>query len=164
MQDYKFYNAEGRTKRGHWLENGAFRNGAVQGYQATKTSDSDTQGYQAPLQHFDDFLAELRDMASILDYNDPETHDDMDDTEISERNRRHTAAKSPSHSPNIYTGTAIDDALALPKLPSRDHSEEFENVNNLCADVMRMHGNGGTDSGLAADKSKIVYEFGWTGM
>ena len=33
-QDYKFYNAEGGRKRGHWSLNSAFRDGASQGYQA----------------------------------------------------------------------------------------------------------------------------------
>lgn len=33
-QDWKFYNAEGGTRRGLWSSNAAFRDGALQGYQA----------------------------------------------------------------------------------------------------------------------------------
>ena len=36
VQDFKFYNAEGGTKRGHWTNNVAFKDGAIKGYSSVQ--------------------------------------------------------------------------------------------------------------------------------
>ena len=196
MQDWKFYKAEGGKKRGHWSENEAFKNGAVQGYQAVSgtllsseiekyiraarrtvvvvedsgsdseliSGDEDTSipveiedwvretpTNQASLQYSsEEFLAELRGMASPLDDNGPQMDGDG-------MGAQHLSSSGPRIDPDA----SIDNGLAV---PSNGYSRELENVDELCSDVLRMHRNEDDDSGSAAEEMEIDYEFGWTGM
>ena len=55
------------------------------------------------------------------------------------------------------------DSMAGPVvIPARNHSQ-FRHLNELCADIMQMHGNGGP---LQAQEQQmdVDYEFCWTGM
>ena len=191
VQDYKFYNAEGGRKKGNWSENVAFRAGALQGYQAARgtltslevqetnkklatevieilddsESDSDLDGdHQIPMEvdvktsrwmtRGEDvsynFLAELRE---VVDRNGFETEGDamfQDNMEASESHGRDKAANLPPKCQRIDS--------------DRNGSQGSQDIDELCADVNHMHGNVDHDSGSAADRTKINYEFRWTGM
>lgn len=225
VQDYKFYNAEGGRKRGHWLDNVAFRNGALQGYQAVRpgapagleiedniiksareknsgsdqatesdfnSSDEDgpipvevedwvrnTQSNQPSLQYFDleksqwmsqeedvsdDFLAELRDVVGNLDNNLDGNGPEIDGDTLVENpedvSRGGHEDRDMDGDPD-FGGLEMDIDSAV---PGRNHLEEFEDVNELCADVMRMHGDEAVSSVQAGDIMDIDYKFSWTGM
>lgn len=224
VQDFKFYNAEGGRKRGHWSANVAFKNGAIQGYRAIQDvplaslqiednvkavreiieieddsgdeSDSsqdvsipvevedwlrDTQANQASLQYFDlenhewttrendmadGFFTELEYMAHKSNSSSPE----LDDETMAENTMGWPESVFPKAASNLPSdgqemdntdNTVIGD---VPPLPSRSHPEQFENLDELCADVMHMHGDGASGSDSVAKGTKIDYEFGWTGM
>ncbi|CAD6589678.1 MAG: hypothetical protein ASARMPRED_004166 [Alectoria sarmentosa] len=221
VQDYKFYNAEGGKKRGDWLDNVAFRDGALQGYQAVRPgtsagleiedniiksarkkksvsdqatkSDSDSsdedgpipvevedwvrnaQSNQPSLQYFDleksqcmsheedvseDFLAELRDVVGILDGNGSKIDGDalMENPEDVSRGGHEDRDRA---SDPDFGGLEMDIDSAV---PARNDLEEFEDVNELCADVMRMHGDEAVSSVQGGDIMDLDYKFSWTGM
>ena len=98
----------------------------------------------------DTFMAELRDMAVNVNAGVPET------------NRQDEASNLAIDNPEKGgTDNVAEGDLAV---LSRDPPEEFENVDELCADVMHMHGDQVMKSELVANKMEIEYEFGWTGM
>lgn len=216
VQDWKFYNAEGGKKRGHWAENVAFKDGALKGYQAIQPgtlanldnitsarniieiedssgaeSDSDsteedgpiplrvdhwvrnTVTNQASLQFFDcetsrwttkendlsdAFMSELRGMAGNVNAGDNVFEDTLG---VPETIRQDEASNLAFDNPEKDTDNVVEGGLAV---PSRDPPDEFENVDELCADVMHMHGNEVMNSELAANKMEMEYEFCWTGM
>lgn len=219
VQDWKFYNAEGGKKRGHWAENVAFKDGALKGYQAIQAgtlasldnitsarniieiedssgaeSDSDsteedgpiplrvddwvrnTVANQASLQFFDfetsrwttkeddlsdTFMSELRDMAGNVNAGDKVFEDTLGVPETNRQDEASNLALLALDNPEKDTENMVEVGLAV---HSRDPPEEFENVDELCADVMHMHGDEVMNSELAANKMEMEYEFCWTGM
>ena len=223
-QDYKFYNAEGGKKRGHWANNSAFRDGAVQGYQSvlsdTHTSlqigdnvqsareiieiaddsnpDDDSESDdlmpvdiedwvwktckpQSSLQHYDrergtwmtqeedlgdNFLAELRDIAGNLDESGPGIGGDYstgNTMNVSQNAYQlgDVARNSGFGGLEMDTSSVIEDSFAAPVMA---HSEDFSNLDELCADVMHMHGDEGVRPVQMEEEMEIDYEFSWTGM
>ena len=88
----------------------------------------------------DGFCAELRAMASIY--------------------RQDDSGNIPSDGPETDTAAMTQSDLAV---RSRDSPKEFENLHELCADVLHMHGDQASNSELAANE-EIEYQFCWTGM
>lgn len=224
VQDWKFYNAEGARKRGHWSANVAFKDGAIQGYRAVQPvplaslqiedkmksfreiieiedesgdeSDSSedgatqmeiedwvrkTKASQASLQHFDletskwttreedltdRFIAELGYVARNVNSSGPEMDGDTmaeDTMGWPESNFPDVGSNLPADGPELdNTGNTVIEEV--PPVPSRSHPEQFENVDELCADVMHMHGDDASGSGSVAKGMEIDYEFSWTGM
>lgn len=233
VQDWKFYSAEGGRKRGHWADNSAFKNGAIQGYQAAQphsftirdiensirpareiieiedesgsdqvtdsdfdSSDEDdatrpevedwirnTISSQAPLQYFDvdtrrwmtqdedvsdGFLAELKDIASALDSDGRKLEgktlvENVTNISPSESQGRDAAGGDLGFGgPEMGVDQPIEDSVA--SLPPRDHPKDIENLADLCADLMDMHGDKATRSVQAGHLRDIDYELAWTGM
>ena len=220
FQDWKFYNAEGGRKRAHWSLNSAFRNGALQGYQAhsgmlatlgntmsareiivieDSGSDSEsgdehaipaaiedwvqkTQAATQSLKYFDletskwrtkeedlsdNFLAELRDMVCSESSRGPEMDGDTmaeDAMGVPKSDCQNMASNLPSNGPVFDTtsNVVIKDVGAG---PSRDHPKLSKNLlHELCADVLRMHGDEASNIELAANDMEIEYEYSWTGI
>ena len=168
VQDYKFYNAEGGRRKGHWSENVAFEAGALQGYQATRGTLSDIEVEETKKLGIE--IVEITD--------DSESDSDSDgDHQIPmevdvERSRWTTSGGDVSYFLGDLEELANseshgqDKTANLPADCQRIDSDRdiVQDINRLCADVNHMHGNADHDSGLSADEMEIDYEFGWTGM
>lgn len=136
-----------------------------------------TQDPQSILQHYDletgkwmtqgeedlseGFFAELRDIASKSDGYKSEidrgiftgTNVDLFGSTLQDRDM----VDEPGFGglgPEITS--VIENPVAV---PPRNNAEEFRNLNELCADVMHMHGVENVRPGQHID-----YEFSWTGM
>ena len=168
VQDYKFYNAEGGRRKGHWSDNVAFRAGAWQGYQATHGTLSNFEVEESNKLEIE--------VVELSDDSEPDSDSDGDHQvpmEVDVKTSRWTTrgkdlsnflselkelADSESH--------GRDEAANLPPNCHRIDSDRdnVQDINELCADVNHMHGNTDHDSVLVADEMEIDYEFGWTGM
>lgn len=137
------------------------------------------QANQASLKHFDpdigkwttqeedlndDFLAELGYMAHNDNANGPEMDGDKmgeDTMGVTGPDRQDEAGNMVSNGPEIDTDAVIEAGLAV---LSRNPPEEFENLHQLCADVMDMHRDETSKSELATNEVEMDYGFCWTGM
>ena len=215
-QDFKFYNADGCRKRTHWSLNSAFRDGALQGYQAhsgllatfsntisgrevieihdsesdLSSSDDDdhipmgledwiqnTVASQTSMHYFasdknrwmtkeddldDDFFTELREMAALEDVNGLDSNaDGMIEGIIcvSETDGQDQADSLASNGQEMDTDAVVEGAFTTPLTES---PKKCENLHELLADVLRMHGEA-SNSELAVNR-EMEYGFCWTGM
>lgn len=137
----------------------------------------DTEASQSSMQYFDsernkwttkdndlsdDFFQELRKMAENEDVNGPGTQADemIEDTMyVSEAGRQDESSNMAFNGQHINTDAVIEGGVAtsLNGLP-----REGQNLNELLADVLRMHGEP-RNSELDEDKD-TKYEYCWTGM
>ena len=136
-----------------------------------------TQKNQISLQYFDretgkwitqeeapkaTFLAELRDFAGILDGNGQEIGggmlmEDAMDLSPSTLQVENVAGHLGFSGLGISASSVSQDPFAA---PTEHHPEEFRNLDELCADVMKMHGN----ENVNLVQARRDYEFSWTGM
>ena len=108
------------------------------------------------------FLAELRDIAGNLDGNGQEIGggmlmEDAMDLSPSTLQVENLASHLGFRGLGITTSSVSQDPFAA---PTEHHPEESRNLDELCADVMKMHGNE-HDTLVQARRD---YEFSWTGM
>ena len=138
-----------------------------------------TQASQASLQYFDlesnkwttqgeelsdDFFAELRDMACNVNIKSPEMDGDKtneDSMAVPQTRRQDESGNLPSNGAEMDTDVMTGSGLAV---RSRDSPKEFEDLHELCADVLHMHRDEASNPVLAAKEMMINYEFCWTGM
>ena len=165
VQDYKFYNAEGGRRKGNWSENVAFREGALQGYQAIRGTLSNLEVEETKKKLEIEIVEVSDDSESDSDGGDGNHQMPMEaDVETSRWTTRgedvsnflaelKELADSASH--------GRDEALHLPpdcQMIDSDR-DSAQDIHELCADVNHMHGS--TDHDFV---QKIDYEFSWTGM
>ena len=140
-----------------------------------------TQANQASVQYFDpesktwthrqrtlsdDFLTELRDAAGSGDSNNPKTdggisagyNKDLPGSALQDRDMAdETGFDSLEESSSVAEVSVV--------IPARNRSEEFRHLDELCADVMQMHGDNESSSARTEEQERDVdYEFCWTGM
>ncbi len=110
----------------------------------------------------DNFLAELRDIAGSFDENGPGIggDDSAGNTMNVSQNAYQlgdVARNSDFSGSEMDTSSVIEDSF----MP---HSEDLSNLDELCADVMHMHGDEGVRPVQRDEDMEIGYEFSWTGM
>lgn len=113
----------------------------------------------------DAFFAELRDIAG-MDSNDSKIESDtfvesVLDVSRSEKEDRDMTGDKGFGGPDMDIDSVMEDPVAV---PARDHQEEFGNLDELCADIMHMHGDKTISAVQAGHNMDIGYEFSWTGM
>ena len=169
VQDYRFYNAEGGRRNGSWNENVAFSAGALQGYQAIRGTLSNLE------------LEETKQKSGIeiIEITD-ESESDLDS------GGDHQVPMGVDVKTSRWTTRGEDMSNFLAELKELTDSESHgrdeashpppdcqmidserdnvQDINELCADVNRMHGHTDHESRVSADEVKISYKYGWTGM
>ena len=140
-----------------------------------------TQASQPSLQYYDietsrwmkkeedvsnDFLGELRDVVGNLDTNSPKNDGshlaelDMEFPRNAHEDREMTGVPGFGRS-ELNADPVTQNAVAA---PAANHPEELMNLDELCADVMKMHKD--WDFIPVQEKRNVntKYEFAWTGM
>ena len=169
VQDYKPYNAEGARKRGHWSHNEAFKDGAVQGYQAITMasveiedninaakeiididsgSDSYSNDENDPIPvEVEDWIRSTQASQASLQYFDLERNKwTIQEEELSDdffAELRDMACNVNTKSPEMDGDRVNEDSMAVPQTRRQDES------GNLPSDGAEMDTDVMTESGLA---------------
>ncbi len=112
----------------------------------------------------DGFFAELKAVASNVNANGHEMDGDEiieDGMGVPEIYRHDDTGNLPSGGPETDTDAMTESGLAV---RSRNSPKDFENLHELCADVLHMHGHETSNSELTANEMESEYQFCWTGM
>ena len=114
----------------------------------------------------DEFLGELRGVVGNLDNNNPKndrshfTEQNMEIPPNAHKVREMNTAPGFGRS-EFHTDPVSQNAVAV---PAANHPEELMKLDELCADVMKMHRDEGITQVQETGDMEAEYEFAWTGM
>ena len=112
----------------------------------------------------DEFLGELRDVVEDLENNSPKNDGshlaelDMEIPRNAHEDREMTGV------PGFGSSELDTDSVTLLAAPAANHPEDLMNLDELCADVMKMHKDEDFMHVQERRNVNTKYEFAWTGM